>query len=71
MSREDAKKLFDVPVFADETILQLVLESSMEDSIISMSLDTTAVNTGIVQGVCIWIERVRVSVCLFFLAQAT
>ncbi|KAG0709947.1 hypothetical protein GWK47_023793 [Chionoecetes opilio] len=64
VSEEDTEELLGVPVSADgtgqvvaETVLKLVRESSLEGNIIGMALDTTAANTGMVQGACIRIER--------------
>ncbi|KAG0730554.1 hypothetical protein GWK47_028010 [Chionoecetes opilio] len=64
VSAEDTEELLGVPVSADgtgqavaETVLKLVRESSLEGNIIGMAFDTTAANTGMVQGACIRIER--------------
>ncbi|KAG0696747.1 hypothetical protein GWK47_026435 [Chionoecetes opilio] len=64
VSGEDTEELLGVPVSADgtgqavaETVLKLVRESSLEGNIIGMAFDTTAANTGMVQGACIRIER--------------
>ena len=64
VSGEDTEELLGVPVSSDgtgqavaETVLKLVRESSLEGNIIGMSFDTTAANTGMVQGACIRIER--------------
>ncbi|KAG0730067.1 hypothetical protein GWK47_029052 [Chionoecetes opilio] len=64
VSGEDTEELLGVPVSADgtgqsvaETVLKLVRESSLEGNIIGMAFDMTAANTGMVQGVCIRIER--------------
>ncbi|KAG0717858.1 hypothetical protein GWK47_053608 [Chionoecetes opilio] len=64
VSGEDTEELLGVPVSADgtgqavaETVLKLVRESSLEGNIIGMAFDTTAANTGMVQGACTRIER--------------
>ncbi|KAG0722564.1 hypothetical protein GWK47_044271 [Chionoecetes opilio] len=64
VSGEDTEELLGVLVSADgtgqavvETVLKLVRESSLEGNIIGMAFDTTAANTGMVQGACIRIER--------------
>ncbi|KAG0728657.1 hypothetical protein GWK47_003670 [Chionoecetes opilio] len=64
VSGEDTEELLGVPVSADgtgqavaETVLKLVRESSLEGNIIGMAFNTTAANTGMVQGACIRIER--------------
>ncbi|KAG0721992.1 hypothetical protein GWK47_045298 [Chionoecetes opilio] len=64
VSGEDTEELLGVPVSAAgtgqavaETVLKLVWESSLESNIIGMAFDTTAANTGMVQGACIRIER--------------
>ncbi|KAG0724224.1 hypothetical protein GWK47_005233 [Chionoecetes opilio] len=64
VSGEDTEELLGVPVSADGTgqavagtVLKLVRESSLEGNIIGMAFDTTAANTGMVQGACIRIER--------------
>ncbi|KAG0717466.1 hypothetical protein GWK47_054319 [Chionoecetes opilio] len=64
VSGEDTEELLGVPVSADgtgqavaETVLKLVRESSLKGNIIGMAFDTTAANKGMVQGVCIRIER--------------
>lgn len=40
-----------------QKVLKLVRDNSLEGSIIGMAFDTTAANTGMIQGTCIRIER--------------